>query len=75
MNKKIYFYIIGLLILGIIFFFVFTQGPKETSDKNNLEIYDAVDSSVNEFLSNDSENQTQNLYDAIDASVEQFLKK
>lgn len=75
MNKKVYFYIIGLLILGIIFFFVFTQGSKEISDKNNLEIYDAVDASVNEFLSNGSENQTKNLYDAVDASVEQFLKK
>ena len=76
--NKIFFYIIGLLILGIILFFFFVQIPKNTEipqGANNLEIYDTVDSSVNEFLSNSSENQTQNLYDAVDASVEQFLKK
>lgn len=43
--KKVYFYIIGLLVLGIILFFVFTQGPNQTQN-----LYDAVDASVEQFL-------------------------
>lgn len=76
MNKKVYFYIIGLLILVAILFLVFTQVSKNQESKGNLGIYDAVDNSVNDFLSQrSSENQTQNIYDAVDASVEQFLNK
>ncbi len=52
MNKK-HYYIIGLLILGVILLLMFMQTTKntETSEReNNLEIYDAIDSSIGEFL-------------------------
>ncbi len=79
MNKKVYFYIIGLLVLGIILLFVFMQTPQNPDtqpDGSDFGIYDSVDLSVNDFLSQSTpENQSQNLYDAIDASVEQTLNQ
>ena len=75
--NKIFFYIIGLLVLGVILLFIFIQTPKNPEapqERNNLEVYDAVDRSINDFLSQSKpENQVQNIYDAVDASVEQFL--
>lgn len=77
--KKVFFTIIGLLILGIVIFLVFTQIPRNSQtlqSKGNLEIYDAVDTSVDNYLTQTSpEDQTKNLYDAVDASVEKFLHK
>jgi len=74
--SKLFFYIIGLLIFGAILFSGCTKIPKNqenTTTKSDLEIYNAVDNSVNNFLV--KKNQTNNLYDAVDTSVEQFLKK
>ena len=75
MNKRILFYIIGLSIAIIVLLLLFAYNNREDnlSDKSNLGIYDAVDSSANQLLSNKSRNQTQNIYGAVDASVEQFL--
>lgn len=77
--KKVFFYIIGLLILGIILFLVFTQIPKNPQTpqgESNLEIYDAVDDSIDNYLNQaQEENREQNIYDSVDASVEQFLNK
>ncbi len=77
--KKIFLYLIGLLILGLILLLIFTQlsiNQKNTQGKINSQIYDATDKSVNDFLSqNRSQNQTSGLYDSVDASVEQFLNK
>ncbi len=52
MNKK-HYYIIGLLILAIILLLIFmqiTKNPETSESENNLEIYGAVDSSIDEFL-------------------------
>lgn len=78
--KKVYLYIIGLLILGVILLLIFTQMPKNQitpqGGESNLEIYDAVDSSANNLLNQpQQETQERNVYDAIDASVDQFLNE
>ena len=74
MNKIIY-YLIGILIIASILLFIFVQVPGNSeSDKSNLEIYDSVDQSVNNFLAGNSGSQ-DNLYDAVDSSVEQFLNE
>ena len=77
--KKVYLYILGLLILGIILLFVFTAISKNHEIppvRNNLGIYTAVDNSVDNYLNKtQSKNQEKNIYDAVDASVNQSLNK
>ena len=62
MKKRVWFHIVGLLVIIAILLLVFTYNYKDNkSDKSNLEVYDAVDASVNEFLSNESGSQKQNV--------------
>ncbi len=68
--NKIFSYAIVIIVFGILLF-TFVQMPKNqetTRVRSNLEIYDAIDISVNGFLS-----QRPTLYDAVDNSVGQFL--
>ncbi len=77
--NKVFFYIIVFLIIVTILLSGCTKIPKNqenTTTKSDLEIYNAVDNSVNNFLAQKNQtNKSKNLYDAVDSSVEQFLKK
>ena len=78
--NKVFIYIIGLLIFGTIL--LLSGCTKQKIEERNLsktgtdlQIYDSVDHSVNDYLQQKNTTKKQGLYDAVDSSVDQFLKK
>ncbi len=85
---KASFLLLAFLVFGAVLISGCTQTsppipePPVTSQiGNNLKIYDAVDNSINDFLSKENhdivqpQNQNLKIYDAVDSSMNNFLSQ